>query len=92
MDATRQLVGKLVGVNDDRGACHPFACSRYGSLATAIADDGLIEAFRVTDARRFAVAVQWHPEWQAEGNAFSVALFKAFGAAARDRATQDTNR
>jgi len=61
-------------------------------VAEARADDGLIEAFRVTDARRFALAVQWHPEWQAEGNAFSVALFKAFGAAARDRATQDTNR
>jgi putative glutamine amidotransferase len=63
-----------------------------GLIAEARADDGLIEAFRVADARRFALAVQWHPEWQAEGNVFSTALFKAFGAAARDRATQDTNR
>ncbi len=61
-------------------------------IEEARADDGLIEAFRVADARRFALAVQWHPEWKAEDNAFSVALFKAFGAAARERATQDTNR
>jgi putative glutamine amidotransferase len=58
----------------------------------ARADDGLIEAFRVRDARRFAVAVQWHPEWKPRGNAFSSALFKAFGAAAHERAAQDQNR
>jgi putative glutamine amidotransferase len=58
----------------------------------ARADDGLIEAFRVAGARRFALAVQWHPEWKAQDNAFSVALFQAFGAAARERAIQDTDR
>jgi putative glutamine amidotransferase len=58
----------------------------------ARADDGLIEAFRVRDARRFAVAVQWHPEWKPRENAFSTALFKAFGAAAHERAAQDQNR
>jgi putative glutamine amidotransferase len=61
-------------------------------IEEARADDGLIEAFRVAEARRFAVAVQWHPEWKAGDNAFSIALFQAFGAAARGRATQDTNR
>ena len=58
----------------------------------ARADDGLIEAFRVRDARRFAVAVQWHPEWKPRENFFSTALFKAFGAAAHERAAQDQNR
>jgi len=58
----------------------------------ARADDGLIEAFRVGGARRFAVAVQWHPEWKPRENAFSTALFKAFGAAARERAAQDKDR
>jgi putative glutamine amidotransferase len=58
----------------------------------ARADDGLIEAFRVQDARRFALAVQWHPEWKAVDNPFSTALFKAFGDAARDRAARDVNR
>ena len=36
------------------------------------------------DARDFAVAVQWHPEWQVMSNPFSQALFAAFGDAARE--------
>lgn len=55
-------------------------------IAEARAPDGVIEAFRVKDAPRFAVAVQWHPEWQVMSNAFSRALFAAFGAASRERA------
>ena len=39
-----------------------------------------------SDARRFALAVQWHPEWQVMSNPFSRALFAAFGAARRERA------
>ena len=57
-----------------------------GLVAEAHAPDGLIEAVRVREARRFAVAVQWHPEWKAMDNAFSRALFARFGAAARERA------
>jgi len=57
-----------------------------GLVAEAHAPDGLIEAVRVREARRFAVAVQWHPEWKAMDNAFSRALFAQFGAAARERA------
>lgn len=49
------------------------------------APDGLIEAFRVTDAPAFALAVQWHPEWQVMRNPFSRAMFAAFGDAARAR-------
>ena len=52
-----------------------------GLVAEARAPDGLIEAFRVADAPGFAVAVQWHPEWQFQENPFSRALFAAFGAA-----------
>jgi putative glutamine amidotransferase len=63
-----------------------------GLVEEARAVDGLIEAFRVRDARRFALAVQWHPEWKPQENAFSTALFKAFGAAARERAASDTHR
>jgi putative glutamine amidotransferase len=50
------------------------------------APDGVIEAVRVRDARGFALAVQWHPEWQVKSNDFSTALFAAFGAAARAHA------
>jgi len=58
-----------------------------GELAVeARAPDGVIEAFRVARARRFALAVQWHPEWHAMKNPFSRALFAAFGQAAAERA------
>jgi putative glutamine amidotransferase len=57
-----------------------------GLLVEARAPDGVIEAFRVAEAPRFAVAVQWHPEWQVLSNSFSRALFAAFGAASRERA------
>ena len=63
-----------------------------GLVEEGRAGDGLIEAFRVAGARRFAVAVQWHPEWMPETSDFSTALFRAFGEAARERAAQDTDR
>lgn len=59
-----------------------------GLVAEAYAPDGLIEAFRVRDAKHFAYAVQWHPEWRAwiKGeNMFYENLFKAFGEACKMR-------
>ena len=56
-----------------------------GLAIEARAPDGLIEAFRVQRATCFAVAVQWHPEWNAMSNPFSRALFAAFGKACRER-------
>jgi putative glutamine amidotransferase len=52
----------------------------------AVADDGTVEAVSVRDAAGFALAVQWHPEWQVLENPWSRRLFAAFGAAARARA------
>lgn len=57
-----------------------------GVSVEAIADDGLVEAFTVDDAPTFALAVQWHPEWQVTGNPFSMSIFKAFGDACRKHA------
>ncbi len=57
-----------------------------GVTVEAIADDGLIEGFRVDGAKAFALAVQWHPEWQVLENPFSLAIFKAFGDACREYA------
>ena len=45
--------------------------------------DGLIEAFIVRDAPGFTLAMQWHPEWKARENDLSMAIFQAFGEAAR---------
>lgn len=54
-----------------------------GVTVEAIADDGLVEAFRVDDVPGFSMAVQWHPEWQVTKNPFSLAIFRAFGDACR---------
>ena len=59
-----------------------------GLRVEALAPDGLVEAFSVSDARGFNLCVQWHPEWQAASNPVSMRLLKAFGAACeayRDR-------
>jgi putative glutamine amidotransferase len=57
-----------------------------GLVVEGRAPDGVVEAVRVADAGGFALAVQWHPEWQVLSNEFSTALFAAFGAAARAHA------
>lgn len=56
--------------------------------AEARAPDGVIEAFRVKDAARFALAVQWHPEWKVMSNSFARALFAAFADSTRERANE----
>jgi putative glutamine amidotransferase len=56
-----------------------------GLLVEARAPDGVIEAFRVERAPRFALALQWHPEWHLQDNPLSRALFQEFGAACRER-------
>lgn len=59
-----------------------------GVSVEAVADDGLIEAFNVDSAPGFALAVQWHPEWQVTNDEFSMAIFKTFGDACRDYASR----
>jgi putative glutamine amidotransferase len=79
----RQLSGQArITVN----SLHAQGIDRLGEGLSieARAPDGLVEAFRVERAQGFAVAVQWHPEWQVITNAFSKALFAAFGTAARE--------
>lgn len=47
------------------------------------AEDGTIEAIYIKDAKAFALAVQWHPEYNASQNEVSRPLFQAFGDAMR---------
>jgi putative glutamine amidotransferase len=56
-----------------------------GLTVEAYAEDGLVEAFSVDKADTFAIAVQWHPEWQFKDNENSVKLFNAFGQACLSR-------
>lgn len=81
----RKLAGSpTVMVN----SLHSQAVARLarGVTVEAVADDGLIEAFRVDGASAFSLAVQWHPEWKVTENKFSKAIFEAFGNACRDYA------
>jgi len=80
----RRLAGKeRVSVN----SLHWQGVDRLapGLVVEARATDGLVEAFRVKSAPTFALAVQWHPEWQVMSNPFSMALFAEFGKAARNK-------
>jgi putative glutamine amidotransferase len=67
---------------------HSQGIEHLGELLAveARAPDGVIEAFRVREARHFALAVQWHPEWKVMSDPFSRALFAAFGQSAAERA------
>ncbi len=56
-----------------------------GLEVEATAPDGLIEAYTIGDTPGFNLAVQWHPEWRVKENPLSMALFGAFGDAARQR-------
>jgi putative glutamine amidotransferase len=80
----RRLAGRdRVRVN----SLHSQGVDRLGPdlSVEARATDGLVEAFRVKSASNFALAVQWHPEWQVMSNPFSQALFAEFGKAARNK-------
>lgn len=82
----RKLAGQdIVMVN----SLHSQAVAKLaeGVTVEAVADDGLIEGFRVDEAKAFALAVQWHPEWQVTENEFSMKIFQAFGDACRVRAS-----
>ena len=78
----------LAGAREARvNSLHGQGIDRLGAglVAEAWSPDGLIEAARVDGARAFALGVQWHPEWQHDQNALSMALFRAFGEACRAR-------
>jgi putative glutamine amidotransferase len=65
---------------------HGQGIDRLGTqlVVEATAPDGLVEAIRLRGNDRFALAVQWHPEWRASENRESTLLFSAFGDACRE--------
>ncbi len=87
-----QAGGILSGLQDEQNpmvnSVHGQGIDRLadGLRIEALAEDGLIEAVSVAQAQQFALAVQWHPEWQVQNNPFYLATFKAFGDACRAHA------
>ena len=71
-------VNSLHGQGIDRIGC--------GIDVEATAADSTIEAISVNGSRSFALGVQWHPELMTTTDPLSVAIFGAFGSAARERA------
>jgi putative glutamine amidotransferase len=69
---------------------HGQGLDRLGErvVVEAVAEDGTVEAVRVEGARRFAVAVQWHPEFRPLTNRTATRLFRAFAEATRERARE----
>ena len=51
-------------------------------MVSRLSDDGLVEAVELPD-RRFAVAVQWHPEDRIDHSAADLRLFERFAEAVR---------
>jgi putative glutamine amidotransferase len=63
-----------------------------GLRIEAVADDGVVEAMSVKNAKTFALGVQFHPEWDVSGNRLYGALFSAFREAVWKRAAERRSR
>ena len=57
-------------------------------VVEGVAEDGTIEAISIAGARRFALGVQWHAEYEAARDPVHAPLWRAFGDAARDAMTR----
>lgn len=83
--ASDGLLARLIGADELMvNSLHSQGIDRLADSlqVEAQAPDGLVEAVRHREAT-FVVGVQWHPEWRYEDNPASMALFGAFGEAAR---------
>jgi putative glutamine amidotransferase len=81
------VLNRTFGVDDIQvSSVHWQGIDRLGEglLVEAVADDGLIEAVTLRDAKALVVGVQWHPEWFAE-DPHGRLLFRRFGRACRLR-------
>lgn len=79
-------IARIVGRTEfEVNSLHRQAIDRLGEGLTveATAPDGTIEAVSVEGSRSFALGVQWHPEYWAESDPASGAIFTAFGDACR---------
>jgi len=79
------LAGLLGEKTLEVNSLHNQAVDRLGQglAVEATAPDGLIEAIRVPEAR-FALGVQWHPDWRPLETWHYARILEAFGAACSD--------
>lgn len=85
------VTGNLAGIVGAReivvNSVHGQAIDQLapGLVVEATAPDGTIEAVAMPSAPGWLLGVQWHPEWCFAENPHSVAIFRAFGDACRQR-------
>ncbi len=81
-----RLAAIVGGASVEVNSLHRQAIDRLadGLAVEARAPDGTVEAVSVPDAKGFALGLQWHPEYWAETDPASRAIFEAFGQACRD--------
>ena len=82
--AFERLLGRqTIRVN----SLHGQGISELGQrvVVEGVAEDGTIEAIRISDASGFALGVQWHAEYDAQRNPVNRTLFQAFGEAVAAR-------
>ncbi|MEM1352044.1 MAG: gamma-glutamyl-gamma-aminobutyrate hydrolase family protein [Pseudomonadota bacterium] len=63
-----------------------------GVVVDGLASDGTPEAIYIDGAPGFTLSVQWHPEYKADEDQVSRALFSTFGDAVRAWSTRGTRR
>ncbi len=83
------LLARITGCATFRvNSLHGQGIDRLGAglVAEAYAPDGLVEAISVEQAKNFALAVQWHPEWKVLETPAYLAIFRAFAEACRAHA------
>lgn len=75
-----QILGEAVMTNTLHGQGIKTPGARV--IVDGVAPDGTPEAIYIKDAPGFCLSVQWHPEYRADEDKVSTALFRAFGEAA----------
>ena len=84
-------LGRIFGETDfEVNSFHHQAVRRLGEGLRIVAKspEGIVEGFETTDADRFLVGVQWHPEKLMPKDARQTKLLKAFVAAAAENRRQ----
>jgi putative glutamine amidotransferase len=84
------LAGLIPGHRHTVNSVHGQGIDRLADrlLIEARADDGIVEAVSVREAKAFALGVQWHPEWDFDRHSLYTAIWLAFGDACRKRMKQ----
>ena len=80
---SKMLQASQVMVNSLHGQGIDISGERI--VLDGFAGDGTPEALYIRDAEAFSLAVQWHPEWNANSDPVSAPIFKAFGKALRGK-------